>query len=83
MGDTVAKKQAAVEQLATLAKELGTSLPKLGVAWCLKNEYVSTVILGASKVEQLQENLGALDVVEKLTPDVLKRIDKISQPVAE
>ena len=83
VGDDAAKKQAAVEQLSIVAKELGTSLPKLGVAWCLKNEYVSTVILGASKVEQLQENLGALDVVEKLTPDVLKRIDKISQPIAE
>jgi aryl-alcohol dehydrogenase-like predicted oxidoreductase len=83
VGDAAAKKLAAVEQLSALANELGTSLPRLGVAWCLKNEYVSTVILGASKVEQLQENLGAIDVLDKLTPDVLKRIDKISQPVAE
>ncbi len=76
-------KLAAVPKFAALAQELGTTLPRLGVAWCLKNEYVSTVILGASKVEQLEENLGALDVVEKLTPAVMKKIDAISRPVAE
>jgi len=76
-------KLAAVPKFAALAQELGTTLPRLGVAWCLKNEYVSTVILGASKVEQLTENLGALDVVGQLTPAVMKKIDAISRPVAE
>jgi voltage-dependent potassium channel beta subunit len=75
-------KIAAVPQLAKIAQELGTSLPKLAVAWCLKNPHVSTVILGASRVEQLRENLGALDVVNQLTPDVMQRLDAISRPVA-
>ncbi len=77
------KKLAAIPRLAAIAKELDTSLPRLAIAWCLKNPHVSTVILGASRVEQLRENLGALDVVEKLTPDVMKRIDAISKPVAD
>ena len=78
-----AQKLAVVPKLAALAQELGTTLPRLGIAWCLKNENVSTVILGASKVGQLEENLGALDVVDQLTPAVLQQIDRISSPVAE
>jgi voltage-dependent potassium channel beta subunit len=74
---------AAVRQLATVARELDTTLPRLALAWCLKNPHVSTVILGASRVEQLQENLGALDLVDRLTPDVLKRIEKIAGPVGD
>lgn len=76
------KKQAAVAALGAIARELGTSLPRLAIAWCLRNPDVSSVILGASRVEQLEENLGALDVVEQLTPDVLSRIDALSRPVA-
>jgi len=72
-----------VPKLAAIAKGLGTSLPCLAIAWCLKNPNISTVILGASKVEQLTENLGALAVGEKLTPAVMKAIDAISEPVAE
>jgi voltage-dependent potassium channel beta subunit len=75
-------KLAVVPKLAALAAELGTTLPRLGVAWCLKNPHVSSVILGASRPEQLTENLGALDVVEKLTPAVMKRLDGLSKPVA-
>lgn len=78
----IEKKIAAVPALAALAAELGTTLPRLGVAWCLKNPHVSTVILGASRVEQLQENLGALDVLDRLTPSVMDRLDAISRPVA-
>lgn len=75
-------KLAVVPKLAALAAELGTTLPRLGVAWCLKNPQVSSVILGASRPEQLTENLGALDVFEKLTPAVMKRLDGLSKPVA-
>jgi voltage-dependent potassium channel beta subunit len=78
----IEKKLAAVPKLAAIAEGLGTSLPRLAIAWCLKNPHVSTVILGASRVEQLQENLGALDLVEKLTPAIMKRLDAISRPVA-
>ena len=79
----VEKRLAAVPKLAAIAKELGTSLPCLAIAWCLKNPNVSTVILGASRVEQLAENLGSLDIIEKLTPHVMKEIDAISAPVAD
>lgn len=63
--------------LNNLAEEVGTSLPKLAVAWCLLNPNVSTVILGASKVHQLEETLTALEVLPLLTPDVQERIEKI------
>jgi voltage-dependent potassium channel beta subunit len=65
--------------LNLLAKELGTTLPKLGVAWCVKNPNVSTAILGASKPEQLKENLTAIEVLPLLTPDVMERIEAILQ----
>lgn len=76
------KKIAAVPAVAALARELGTTLPRLAVAWCLKNPNVSTVILGASRVEQLAENLGALAVVDQLTPDLMAKLEAISKPVA-
>lgn len=58
-------------------KELGVPLHHLALAWCLKNPNVSTVILGASKVHQLKDNLTAIDVVEKLDDSVMLRIDEI------
>jgi voltage-dependent potassium channel beta subunit len=79
----VEKRLSAVPKLAAIAKGLGSSLPCMAIAWCLKNPNISTVILGASKVEQLEENLGALDVLEKLTPQVMKDLDAISGPVAD
>ena len=66
-----------VKQLVPVANDLGCSLAQLALAWCLKNQNISSVILGASRVEQLQENLKALEVEPKLTPDVLQRIDEI------
>lgn len=64
-----------VKQLVPIANDLGCSLAQMSLAWCLKNQNISSVILGASRVEQLQENLGAQDVVAKLTPDVMARIE--------
>ncbi len=64
-------------KLNELAKQIGVTLPQLALAWCLKNPHVSTVILGASKVEQLQENLKALEVVPLLTEEVLQQIEAI------
>lgn len=63
--------------LEPVAAELGVSLARLAIAWCLANPHVSTVILGASRPEQLEENLSALDLVGQLTPDVMERIDGI------
>jgi voltage-dependent potassium channel beta subunit len=66
-----------VKQLAPLARELDCTLAQLALAWCLMNPHVSTVITGASKVSQVTENMEALDVVPKLTPDVMQRIEQI------
>ena len=66
---------AAVKRLGKVADDLGVPLAQMAIAWCLKNPRVSTVILGASRASQLKENLGALDVVPKLTDDVMRAID--------
>jgi len=64
-------------QLAPIADELGCTQAQMALAWCLKNPRVSTVITGASKPEQVVENMKALDVADKLTPEVLNRIEVI------
>jgi len=64
-------------KLSTFAKELGMSMPVLAIAWCLKNENVSTVILGASKTSQLTENFKALEAKEKLTSEIMEKIEDI------
>lgn len=61
--------------LAPIAADLGLPLARLALAWCLKNPHVSTVILGASKLHQLEENLKAVDAVPLLTDDVMTRIE--------
>jgi voltage-dependent potassium channel beta subunit len=68
---------AKVKALAPLARELSCTMAQLALAWCLKNPNVSTVITGASRPAQVTENMGALDVVAKLTPEVMARIDAI------
>ena len=65
---------AIVRELQGVACELGCAMSQLTIAWCLRNEHVSTVILGASNGPQLEENLGASDVVERLTDDVMTQI---------
>lgn len=66
-----------VKQLNDLAKSIGTSLPKMAIAWVIKNPNVSTAILGASKVTHLKENLDALNVVSSITPEINDEIDNI------
>lgn len=66
-------------ELEPIARELECTLGQLAIAWCLLNPNVSTVILGASKLDQLDENLDALDVLPKLTPAVVERIEEILQ----
>jgi aryl-alcohol dehydrogenase-like predicted oxidoreductase len=68
-----------VKQLKGLADELAIPLPHLAIGWCLKNPNVSTVILGASKVEQLTQNLACWDSLPKLTEDVLLKVEDILQ----
>ena len=66
-----------VKQLMPVAAELGCSMAQLAIAWCLKNPNVSTVITGASRREQVLENMKALEVEEKLNHDVMERIEGI------
>jgi len=66
---------AVVKRLAPIAAELGCTLAQLSLAWCLKNPRVSTVITGASRPAQVTENIKALDVAPKLTPEVMARIE--------
>jgi voltage-dependent potassium channel beta subunit len=70
-----AGKRAAIERLSELAAELQVSLAQLSLAWALLNPNVSTVITGATKVDQLQSNLKALELLPKLTPEVIALID--------
>ncbi|MGZ5079461.1 MAG: potassium channel beta subunit family protein [Usitatibacter sp.] len=76
-GLTDRKKNEVVGELEKIAKELGCSLAQLAIAWCARNPRVSTVITGASRVSQVKENLGAVEVIAKLTPGVMERIDAI------
>jgi voltage-dependent potassium channel beta subunit len=69
-------KLGAIERVLPIARDLGCTPAQLAIAWCLKNPHVSTVILGASRLEQLTENLGALTVVPKLTEEIIKRLDE-------
>ena len=66
-----------VKKLMQFAADNGFSLPQLGIAWCLKNENVSTVILGATKTAQLQETLKSIELVDKLTPEIMNDIELI------
>ncbi|HEV7913914.1 MAG TPA: aldo/keto reductase [Albitalea sp.] len=75
-------KNAAVARLEAVAAELGCSVAQLAIAWAAKNPHVSSVITGASKLSQLRSNLGAIDVLPKLTPPVLATIDAITKPLA-
>lgn len=68
---------AQVAELAKLADEIGISITHLALIWCLVTPHVSTVILGASRLSQLQDNLAALQHKAKLTPDVIARIEEI------
>jgi len=71
-GERIAK----VRRLAPIAAELGVSQAQLAIAWCLVNPHVSTVMLGASRLEQLEHNLDVLRLLPRLTPDVLARVEQ-------
>ena len=68
-----------VKKLKAVADKLGTSLAVLGVSWCIKNSNVTTAILGATKKEQLTENLKALDFYPKLSEELMNEIENIIQ----
>uniref|UniRef100_A0A8C8RUA7 Potassium voltage-gated channel subfamily A member regulatory beta subunit 1 n=1 Tax=Pelusios castaneus TaxID=367368 RepID=A0A8C8RUA7_9SAUR len=71
------KQQIKLKDLSPIAGRLGCTLPQLAVAWCLRNEGVSSVLLGSSNPEQLIENLGAIQVLPKMTSHIISEIDNI------
>ena len=71
------QKNAAVLELRTVADELDCSLAQLAIAWCARNPHVSTVITGASRPEQVEENMQALDVLPRITDEVAERMEAI------
>jgi len=73
------RRLAKVKKLTGIAEDLGTTLPRLALAWCLKNPHVSTVITGASKPAQVRENMKAGTLVDKFDAAVLQRIERILQ----
>ena len=75
-------KNEAVAKLEGIAARLGGNVAQLAIAWCNRNPRVSTVILGASKLAQLQDNLKALELTPRLTPEVVAEIESITQPLA-
>ena len=77
LGDAAKSNIEKAKKLTVLANEIGTTLPRLALAWCLKNPNISTVITGASKVEQLKENLHALEVMPLLTEEILTKIEEV------
>ena len=74
---TDADRLAKVAALEPLAKDMGATLAQFSLAWCLQNPHVSSVITGASRVEQIHENMKALNFVDRFTPEVVEAIDKI------
>jgi aryl-alcohol dehydrogenase-like predicted oxidoreductase len=74
---TDAERIARVAALEPLAREMGATLAQFSLAWCLQNPHVSSVITGASRVEQVHENMQAMKFVDQFTPDVVTAIDTI------
>ncbi|HXZ99640.1 MAG TPA: aldo/keto reductase [Candidatus Binatia bacterium] len=72
------KANTAVRQLAEVARDLEVSLAQLAIAWCTLNPHVTTVITGASRPQQVVENMGALDVLKRITPEVAERLAAIN-----
>ncbi|MET5012557.1 aldo/keto reductase, partial [Burkholderia pseudomallei] len=66
-----------VEALGEIANDLGCTVGQLALAWVMKNPRVSTVITGASRVEQIIENMLSLDVATQITPDTKQQIEQI------
>ena len=74
---TDADRLAKVAALQPLAEQMGATLAQFALAWCLQNPWVSTVITGASRVDQVHENMKAVNFVDKFTPDVMAAIDEV------
>jgi len=82
-GLTHPARNAAVARLSEIAAEMGVTTAQLAIGWAVRNPRVSSVITGASSVDQLRSNLGALAATERLTPEFLTRIDEITAGLAD
>jgi len=82
-GLTHPARNAAVARLSEIAAEMGVTMAQLAIGWAVRNPRVSSVITGASTVDQLRSNLGALTATERLTPELLARIDEITAGLAD
>ena len=67
-----------VRRLKPIADKLGVSQSQMALAWCLKNPNVSSVIMGASRPSQVEENVEALKALDKMTPEVMAEIDEVT-----
>ncbi len=74
---TDADRLAKVAALEPIARDMGASLAQFSLAWCLQNPHVSSVLTGASRVEQVRENMKAIAFIDSFTPDVMQAIDKV------
>uniref|UniRef100_A0AAZ3SE21 Voltage-gated potassium channel subunit beta-1 n=1 Tax=Oncorhynchus tshawytscha TaxID=74940 RepID=A0AAZ3SE21_ONCTS len=77
VSDDGRKQQAKLKELTTISEKLGCTLPQLAIAWCLRNEGVSSVLLGTSSPIQLAENLRAMEVIPKMTAGIVTEIDQV------
>ncbi|MBI3892646.1 MAG: aldo/keto reductase, partial [Candidatus Wallbacteria bacterium] len=75
--DVTRRRMEVVRRLRDLARSLDCTPAQLSIAWCLKNPHVSSVITGASRPEQVTENMKALDVLPRLTPEVMRRFEEL------
>ncbi|KAM3871961.1 voltage-gated potassium channel subunit beta-2-like isoform 3-T3 [Diretmus argenteus] len=71
------RQQAKLKELQAIAERLGCTLPQLAIAWCLRNEGVSSVLLGASSSNQLIENIGAIQILPKLSSSIVHEVDSV------
>ena len=70
------RRLAVVQALQPIAADMGASLAQFSLAWCLQNPHVSSVITGASRVDQVHENMKALNFVQKFSDDIMAEVDK-------
>uniref|UniRef100_UPI00358E0D2D voltage-gated potassium channel subunit beta-3-like n=1 Tax=Myxine glutinosa TaxID=7769 RepID=UPI00358E0D2D len=77
VSDEGRRQRTKLKELQSVAEDLGCTLPQLAIAWCLRNEGVSSVLLGASSTEQLLEDLGAIQVLPKLTNQIVMEMDNV------
>ncbi|KAK9515931.1 hypothetical protein VZT92_026527 [Zoarces viviparus] len=71
------RQQVKLKELQAVAERLGCTLPQLAIAWCLRNEGVNSVLLGASRTDQLMENIRAIKVLPKLSQSIVSEVDNL------